>query len=526
MPSPATCLRITGNSAPALSPSSPQEDAFQEGLVALQENRLETALEKLTTAEQQHSSDARIRNFRGIVLARLEHSNEAKREYQEAIRLDPSLEDAHRNLGFLEWTEHHLEQATAELRRALELAPDDSYAHYYLGRVQLDANLYADGFRELDRSGIAWPRDPTFLMQAARGYIALGRLQDASKTADHLKSLPLTNEQVVNAAEMLLSLKQNESGIDLLRKSHASSVSPGWATFDLALAYLLSGQYGRAEQMAREYVRALPASDPLSRSAAWSLIGIAKRHLGENEAAVDALHQATALAPSQEEYWLNLTLALMELNRYAEAISATRAGLAANPRSYALHLRLGAAYLSIDRYAEAEQTFRELVQAGDPLPTSYIGLAQVLMRTGRAEEAVDELARARQKLGTNFLISYFEGLALSRSGKPEQARAAFEEAVQLNPRSSEAHLGLGKSELAMHKLPEAIRELEETLRLDPENVQAQRLLRQARGRQEAQGSPPPSEAALAEATPAHPEHLLDDFILPAWKMPSQFPNDK
>jgi hypothetical protein len=43
---------------------------------------------------------------------------------------------------------------------------------------------------------------------------------------------------------------------------------------------------------------------------------------------------------------------------------------AANPKSYALHLRLGAAYLSSDRYAEAEQTFHELVRAGDPLPTS------------------------------------------------------------------------------------------------------------------------------------------------------------
>jgi len=72
----------------------------------------------------------------------------------------------------------------------------------------------------------------------------------------------------------------------------------------------------------------------------------------------------------------------MDLSRYADAISATQAGLAANPKSYALHLRLGAAYLSTDRYAEAEQTFRELVRAGDPLPTSYIGLAQVLPTHG------------------------------------------------------------------------------------------------------------------------------------------------
>ena len=78
-----------------------------------------------------------------------------------------------------------------------------------------------------------------------------------------------------------------------------------------------------------------------------------------------------------------------------------------NPNSYALHLRLGAANMAAGHYAEAETAFRDLVTAGDPLPTSYIGLAQVLLRTGRAEESVAELTAARQKLGANFQSAIF-----------------------------------------------------------------------------------------------------------------------
>src|SRR5262249_20832562 len=208
-------------------------------------------------------------------------------------------------------------------------------------------------------------------------------------------------------------------------------------------------------------------------------IGIAKARLGQGSVAVHAFRQAAMLDAHREEHWLNLTRELMELDRYTEAISAAEEGLKLNPKSYALHLRLGAAYLSSDRYSEAESVFRKLVDAGDPLPTSYVGLAQVLMRTGRAQEAVADLDTAGKKLGPNFLISYFQGLALHRVARPAEAVSAFQEAIRLNPNSSEAQLGLGKAELAVGHTDTAIVELQKSLQLNPGNLQAQRLLAQA-----------------------------------------------
>ena len=115
----------------------------------------------------------------------------------------------------------------------------------------------------------------------------------------------------------------------------------------------------------------------------------------------------------------------MSLGRPAEALSAAQKGLAVAPTSYALHLRLGAVNLSAGHYDEAEKVFRQLVNAGDPLPLSYVGLAQVLLRTGRAEEAAGELLAAQQKIGNSFLLSYFRALALDREGKPGEALAAY-----------------------------------------------------------------------------------------------------
>jgi Flp pilus assembly protein TadD len=518
--------RVLANSpGSTASHRSGQSDAFQRGLSALQDNRVEDALEAFTTAELEHPDDPRVRNFRGIVFARLGQNAQAAAEYQESIRLDPRMEDAYRNLGFLKWTEHQLEPAREALERAVELSPSDSFAHYYLGRVLLEVQRYLQAIPELEISRVPLPADAGFSIQVATGYVALGRIQDARKSLDHLVTLPLTDAQSIQVASLLLAVHQNDAAINLIRQLGESPSPPKatWRQFDLALAYLLAGNYEKAVQEAHAYTESLPqeASVATTTARAWSLIGIACAHLNQGERSVNALRQAALLAPGEEEHWLNLTRELMELNRFSEAISAVQDGLAANPKSYALHLRLGAAHLAAGHYAEAESVFRDLVAAGDPLPTGYIGLAQVLLRTGRAEEAASELANAGQKLGSNFLISYFRGLALDRAAKPLEAMMAFQEAVRLNSNNGEVHLSLGKTELTLGRVSDAIAELQEALRLSPGNPQAKRLLSRAYRRAGDSKSAAKFADASADAPPVPEGDLLGDFFVPKWQDPPE-----
>ncbi len=506
---------------------SGQTDAFQRGLAALQDNRVEDALEAFSIAELEHPDDPRVRNFRGIVLARLGQNAQAAAEYHESIRLDPRMEDAYRNLGFLKWTEHQLEPAREALERAVELSPGDSFAHYYLGRVQLEAQRYVQAIQELEISRVPLPADAGFSIQVATGYVALGRTEDARKSLDHLVTLPLSDAQSIQVASLLLAVHQSDAAINLMQQLNKLPSPPkaAWRQFNLALAYLLAGNYEKAVEQAHAYTESLrlEASESTESAQVWTLIGIACAHLSQGERSVNALRQAATLAPGEEEHWLNLTRELMELSRFSEAISAVQDGLAANPKSYALHLRLGAAHLAAGHYAEAESVFRDLVAAGDPLPTGYIGLAQVLLRTGRAVEAASELANAGQKLGPNFLISYFRGLALDRAAKPLEAMMAFQEAVRLNSNNAEVHLSLGKTELTLGRVSDAIAELQEALRLSPGNPQAKRLLSRAYRRAGDSKSAAKFADASADA-PLVPEgDLLGDFFIPKWQDPPENP---
>jgi tetratricopeptide (TPR) repeat protein len=505
-------------------------DAFQRGLTALKENRLEDALAEFTAAEREHPESARIRNFRGILLVQSSKNAEAAAEYQEAIRLDPLLEDAYRNLGFLRWTEHQLGPAREALLRAVNLSPDDSFAHYYLGRVELDAQQYEPAFHELELSRQPLPAEPSFLIQATTGYVALGRRADAQRTLEQMMNLNLNDAQSVSVASLLLSIQENASAIKILETLNKSrgATPPSWAQFDLALAYLLSGSYVQAADQALVYAKSARAAGPESAALAqaWAVIGIANAHLNRGEESVTALRRAATFAPQEEEHWLNLTRELMELSNFPEAVTEAQNGLSPNPKSYALRLRLGAAYLAAGRYEESESVFRDLVAAGDPLPLGYVGLAQVLLRTGRAADAATELADAEKKLGAKFLLSYFRGLALARAAKPEEALAAFQQAVELDPKNAEAHANMGKTQLTLGHVNEAIPELREALRLDPGNTQAKRLLSQAY-RRAGDAENAAKYADLSAESPAAPANdLVGDFFVPEWQLPHNGKEEK
>src|SRR5713226_215504 len=287
---------------------SVQADAFQRGLTALKDDRIADALEEFTAAEREHPDDARVRNFRGIVLANLGQNAEAAAEYRESIRLDPRMEDAYRNLGFLKWTEHQLEPAREALERAVELSPSDSFAHYYLGRVQLEAQRYLQAIQELEISRVPLPADAGFSIQVATGYIALGRREDARKSLDHLVTLPLNDAQSIHVASLLLAVHQNDAAINLIQQlsKRLSPAEAAWLQFDLALAYLLAGNHEKAVEQAHVYTEALrlEASESTESAQVWTLIGIACAHLSQGERSVNALRQAATLAPGEEEHWL------------------------------------------------------------------------------------------------------------------------------------------------------------------------------------------------------------------------------
>ena len=210
----------------------------------------------------------------------------AKEAVRKALELDGSLAEAHAELGFLSIYEFEWATAERELRRAIELKPDDASAHH---RYAVLLSVQGRCKEELAQAEKAQQLDPTSLVisnivtdsfYCARDY---GRaIEQAKKTLELDPSFALARSYVG-----LLYIGQGRyvEAVQELEKLQATNRYVG----DLGYAYGIAGQREKA-------LRLLSDLDARSRTeyvtpTARALIYLG---LGEKEKALSWLEKAVA----------------------------------------------------------------------------------------------------------------------------------------------------------------------------------------------------------------------------------------
>jgi tetratricopeptide (TPR) repeat protein len=128
---------------------------------------------------EQIERDAAQRWFQRALTLQDDSPEEARRAYEEAVRLQPDLTDAHINLGLLHHNLGHLAEAERCYRSALAHAPTLALAHFNLGVVLEDRQQKGAAVLAYQE---AVKHDPDFLeanCNLAQLYEKLGRKRDA-----------------------------------------------------------------------------------------------------------------------------------------------------------------------------------------------------------------------------------------------------------------------------------------------------------------------------------------------------------
>jgi tetratricopeptide (TPR) repeat protein len=100
-------------------------------------------------------SQARVFLDKGKDLYRTDHDSEAAEAFQQAVKLDPDLAEAHFRLGLAYDALNKQQEAESEYKKAVDgykkyLAdnPKDAEAHYNLGQAYAGLHLYSEAARE------------------------------------------------------------------------------------------------------------------------------------------------------------------------------------------------------------------------------------------------------------------------------------------------------------------------------------------------------------------------------------------
>jgi Flp pilus assembly protein TadD len=320
----------------------------------------------------------------------------------------------------------------------------------------------------------------------------------------------------------------------------AIELAPGWAGFrnNLAASYLHSGNRAKAVhefqealrldphnrfaevnlgnyyferknyRLALEYLRKAGvdrSGDPVL------LLEIARAYFatGEEQRALRSVAIISHIAGAGPKVHFSSGLLLAEHGRYADAVTQFEA-IPGGERDFAVYQNLGLAYSKLGRVGQARAAYEDALRLSPSSPEPYMGLGLSFSGAGELDQAVYWLSEAHRRAPERVDVTcalaealvharHFEraqdllltamkqhphnAAMLKTSGDfyaarhfDRQARRAYQDSLQQDPREVGARLALAQLDQRLNQASQAKDEYEQVLRIEPDNPDAHAAL--------------------------------------------------
>ncbi len=491
------------------------------GLVLTQTDRTEEALAAFREAVRIRPDFAQARANLGGALVIVDE-DEAVRELEAALDINPGLVNAHYNLSRAHSQKADREREIKHLRKALSLDPGFAKAHLFLGRALVAERRIDEAVEHFERALELDPGLGEARYQLGLALVRVGRREEAQ---EHLRaSRPLISERQQGETATVLMRQAREAlgrgaageAVDKLRQ--VVSLAPGYLDAQLALGEALA-RIGEDKASAGTFRRALELR-PDSYSAFLGL-GRALQSAGRPEEAASAFRTAVKLRPSSTEALELEAQALLESGNEAGALESFREVTKLDPENQSAREQLGRiarlrqerrrtellasliepgaprlaspdilgtdmddpafvrmveSEMRAESYSQTETRLRQYLQDNPDSWWGHYALGYACFAQRKIGESVGALARSLRLNINNAEAHKMLGRTLMIIGRFDHARTEFEQAARLSPESAEIRYNLGKLHSAQDNFPAARREFERALRLDPSYMEAHNAL--------------------------------------------------
>ena len=305
----------------------------------------------------------------------------------------------------------------------------------------------------------------------------------AAAAAGVLGSLPPWGLEVAVAARSLPSASvqrptgSRQSADGLPGQSLAAGRPP-------ETAFLLQAQTDLRHRQPRKAIAALeqglaiyPRSVPLHFAAARVLA-----QEGDYLRARGHYQRMVALAPRVVEGYFGLAQAAFARRDYGASVAALRNVLRLQPNSATAYAKLGRSYAQEYEARKAEAALQKALALAPTSAEAHFYLGDLMLGLSRLDEAQQHLEQAiALDPGNAHFYAKLGEVSLQRqqnAANSARALAAYQQAVQRNPRLAEAHYGLGRVYARQRRWREAAGELRTALRLQPDMGRAHYTLAQ------------------------------------------------
>jgi tetratricopeptide (TPR) repeat protein len=478
-----TCPGVEFEAAPATPNSSPRTaqessvsanpaELFTQAAELINKDRPGAAIPLLRKALQLAPREGRIHHYLGYALMKVGQQAEARKEFEEALKLEPDNPYTQYFLAQMLYSENRVDQAIRLYEKILASGEPLYDTYQRLGQAYARKGELAKAQEMTQQAIRQTPWDGALRYQLARIYQRMGRAKEAQQefeTGERLKRMDQSSIQTLLQLSEAIRLNQRDEAMKL----RASVLNQSRSDPDI-LTWLgaLLGRGGFYSE-ALEPLNKAVALTPDSFEPCYNL-GLTLARLGQEQKAEPYLKKALELRPESAEANILLGVILSNQGRNREAIERLRKARQSRPDNVNLLALLGQQYLQGWYVQDAIQTFQEALRLKpDDLKVRYL-LIEAYQNASAFEKALQE-AQETVKFSPRDPRAHYEvGHQMANLGRYQDARPYFEEAISLDPNFVAAYSWLGDVEFRKGDYESALRNFEKAKSLDPSSVDAAR----------------------------------------------------
>jgi tetratricopeptide (TPR) repeat protein len=422
-----------------LEKSSPKatETMLAHSELLIREGKFADAVRVAEDAVKQDQSNPLAHHQLGLAMKLAGKPEGAESEFRQAVKLDPNLLPALRELAPLAWARKDMVTLEQCADTIIKLQPG-AYDGYLFRALVEDSRKQDDkSLADLQKAVSLAPSNPEPLNQLGAWYGERKRMEEARESFEQALTLdPNNSAAMFNLMKVFRARNDTSGAVARLRTQIA--IVPNNAAFHVILGQLLGGM--------KDFTRA------------------------EEE-----LNKALALQPTSATYG-SLTVVQLSAGKLDAAIATTDRWITAQPNDVMAYMNKGSLMERKGDPDQALQLFQKALQIKPDFPVAANNAAYLLLTQGKDLDVALTLAQtARRGLPDSPSTADTLGWAYYQKGTYRMAINLFQEAARKEPKNASYHYHLGMAYDKLNERGKAKAELERALQLDPKIPEAREV---------------------------------------------------
>jgi tetratricopeptide (TPR) repeat protein len=439
-------LSLTGNHAEAISQceegvrlKGDAPDAHIALIAALQTaKRRGDALGKAENALQKFAGNE-------ILLGISADANEVAGNYSRSLEIYETLARLRPGSGVyqVKLAENYLRferdaEAVAAARKAIELEPRYSPAHFYLGKIYFELGQNEEASASFQKSAEldAEFTDALYFQGLSEG--RRGKTENA--IAALRKAVALAPENFEYQKELGTALNNDaryEEAVAPLKKAVALKPSDFEARVGLGLALLESARFGEALPVLEEADRMKPGNQIVNM-----FLNVA-RSRQQAMVRIDEMKAFARENPNDLDVRMHLIQLLTFGRRTSEAAPYIEEVGRMNSKDARVYYTLGTIHATAGNYEKAAEAYRKSLEIEPNNPTAFLGFASIYAKKGNIEEAIKAYEKVLELKPDSPNIMKLYADLLRDNGRRREALTMYQRSLRMLPTNTPALFNAG-----------------------------------------------------------------------------------